>query len=68
MCHVSCVTFHVSHVMCHLSHVKKKKNVIEEEKNLKLKITIIFVLTFKKFEKLVELVSGGSVINGAYPI
>ena len=27
-----------------------------------------FVLSYKKFDKVVELVGGGSVINGAYPV
>ena len=61
MCHVSCVTCpvsrvtgHLSHVTCHLSHVKIF--LFKHKKNL------------KKWAKLVELVGGGSVINGAYPV
>ena len=57
MCHVSRVTCHLSHVMCqvspvtcHLSHVKKY-------------FLIFFIL--KKIYWVVELVGGGSVINGA---
>ena len=63
MCHVSPVTCHLSPspVTCHLSHV-----------------IIFFFFTFKFYikkntlpkilDKVVELVGGGSVINGAYPI
>ena len=52
ICHVSRVTCHVSHVTCQLSHV----------------FFFFFFLFFKKMDKGVELVGGGSVINGAYPI
>ena len=54
MCHVSAVTCHLSPVMCHLSHVKKKLYIY------------FFLFLQKKLEKVVELVGGGSVINGAY--
>ena len=54
MCHVSCVMCHVSHVNCHLSHVNKKN--------------YIFFNPLKKLDKVVELVGGVSVINGAYPV
>ena len=52
MCHLSCV-------MCHLSCVQI------------FFFDILFFLNFlslKKFNKVVELVGGGSVINGAYPV
>ena len=55
MCHVSPVTSHLSLVTCHLWHVKKKRRKV-------------FFLSLKKLDKVVELVGGGSVINGAYPI
>ena len=51
---MSHITCHVSPVTCHLSHVNKK-------------IYILF-LSFKKIDKVVEIVGGGSVINGAYPV
>ena len=53
MCHMSChmshVTYHVSCVACHLSLAKK---------NVKKKL-------LKRLDKVVELVGGGFVINGA---
>ena len=54
--YLSGVRCHVSCVMCHMSQVKNKFNI---------KKMNIFQ---KKFNKVVELVSGGFVINGAYPV
>ena len=52
MCHVSCVT-------CHVSHITR----------FFLIYTYIYIFClFKKSDKVVELVGGGSVINGAYPV
>ena len=59
------IPHHVSRVMCHMSHVtcrmSKKKlhffSIKKTKKNLP-----------KKLDKVVELVGGGSVINGAYPV
>ena len=42
--------------MCHVSHVTCQLS------------HVIFFLFIKKFDKVVELVGGGSVINGAYPV
>ena len=58
MCHVSCVMCLVSHVMCHLSGVRCHLSYV----NFKKKSFI------KKRDKVVELVGGGSVIKGAYPV
>ena len=44
---------HVSHVTCHVSHVI---------------LFLFFLYPEKKFDKVVELVGAGSVINGAYPV
>ena len=66
MCHMSHVMYHLSLVTCHLSPVK-----CQQQKNdfFLLKIYIyFFFLSFKKLEKVVELVGGVSVINGAYPV
>ena len=52
MCQVSCVTCHVSPVMCRLSHVKCN----------------FFLYPEKKLDKMVKIVGGWSVINGAYPV
>ena len=64
MCHVSSVTCHVSPVMCHVSPVTCHLS------------HVIFLFIFldkkkyplEKMDKVVELVGGGSVINGAYPV
>ena len=58
MCPVSHVRCQVSLVTCHVSHVMcktshEKRREKKEEKDL---------------EKVVELVGGGSVIIGAYPV
>ena len=63
MCHVSCVMCHVSRVTFHVSHVTC--NFIF------LFLFIYFYLIFIYFLKLdngVELVGGGSIISGAYPV
>ena len=54
MCPMSYVTCHGSHVTCHVSHVMC---------NVSCVIIYIFFL-----HKVLELVGGGSVINGAYPV
>ena len=57
MCHMSRVTCHMSHVMCHMScftcHMSS--------------VTCHF-LSQKKLDNVEELVGGGSIINGAYPV
>ena len=53
MCHVSRVMCHMSYVTCHMSRVMCHRSL----KKLN-----------KKSDKVVELVGGGSVINGAYPV
>ena len=54
-CHVSRVTCHVSRVTCHVSHV-----------TCHLSHVICHDVFF--FGKGLELVGGGSIINGAYPV
>ena len=61
MCHLSRVTCHVSPVTCRMS----KKNYIKKIKNKKIYIYIYIFYLKEKLEELVELVGGGSVINGA---
>ena len=51
------VTFQVPHVMCHVSHVSYHMS------NVTCKYCLLVF-----FYKVAELVSGGSVINGAYPV
>ena len=53
MCHTSRVTCHMSRVTCHLSPVT---------------CNFFFSNLKKKLDKVVELVGGVSVINGAYPV
>ena len=53
-CHVSHVTCHVSCVMCHVSHVTCHMSHVKCNKS-----------HFFFSDKLVKLVGGGSVINGA---
>ena len=53
MFHVSPVTCHVSPVTCHMLHV--------------ICIIIFFLIKKKKMDKVLVLVIGGSVTNGAYP-
>ena len=56
MCLVSCVTCHVSPVTCQIIII----------------IIIFFFLVFfsplKEIDQVVELVGGGFLINGAYPV
>ena len=55
MCHVSCVTCHIT------KYIKKKYIYIYKKK-------CGFIFSFlKKLDKVVELVGGVSVINGATP-
>ena len=49
----------MSHVTCHVSPVTLKIKIKE--------IIPIFFIIQKKLDKVVELVGGGSVINGATP-
>ena len=56
-CHVSHVTCHVSRVTCHMSHVTCHLIF------LKFNFILIFFL-----DKVVKLIVGGSIINGAYPV
>ena len=56
MCYVSPVTCHMLPVTCHLSCVTCHLS------NVKIYIHFLYL-----FNKVVELVGGGSVINGAYP-
>ena len=75
--HVSCVTCHISRVTCHLSpvtchvspaHVTCQKYIFLHF-HYKKNIYIYYFFTLQKiFDKVVELVGGGSVINGAYPV
>ena len=53
MCHVSCVTCHMSRVTCHVSHVT-------------CHMSHLFIFFFFP-DKVVELIGGRSVINGATP-
>ena len=52
-CSMSRVTCHVSHDTCHMSH---------------LVFVFLLLVNIIFFDKRVKLVSGGSVINGAYPV
>ena len=58
-CHLSPVTCHMSHVTCDMSHVTCHLNCSIQ----KIKKIII-----NQTYKVVELVCGGFVINGAYPV
>ena len=51
-----CVTCHMSHVMCHMSSVRWQVS------GVKCHSFLVCV------DKMVELVGGGSLINGAYPV
>ena len=57
MCHLSCVTCYVLPVMCPVSPVMCHLSHEEIMKKI-----------LKKMDKVVELVCGGSLINGAYPV
>ena len=54
MCHMSCVTCHVSNVRCQVSGVRCQVSSVT-----------FFSLFLDSMEKLL---SGGSAINGAYPV
>ena len=56
MCQVSHVTSHVSPVMCHMSLKKEKNHTKKIRRKKKM---------FMNKDTVVELVGGGSVINGA---
>ena len=62
--------FWTAHVMCHLSHVtcKKKLFYIFLYKNNKEEEEKYIYYPSEKLDKVVELIGGGSVINGAYPV
>ena len=63
MCHMSCVMCHVSHVPCHVSPVTYQMS------NIYVYIFLIEIKNYHNFfYKVGELVSGGSVINGDYPV
>ena len=65
MCHVSYVTCHLSRVTSHLSLVTCQKKVVVDN------LIFLFIYLFSrktKLDKVVELVGGGSVINGALPV
>ena len=68
MCHVSRVMCHVSCVMCHVSHVTCHMSKYYFLTFFYLKKIYGFSLYLKKLDKVVELVGGESVINGAYPV
>ena len=53
MCQISHITCHLSHVMCHVSCVTRHVSHVAHK---------------KMPNNLVELVGGGSFINGAYPV
>ena len=53
MCHMSHDTCHVSHVRCHVSGVT---------------CHVSHVRFFSSSDKVVKLIGGESVINGAYPV
>ena len=53
MAHMSLVACHMSHITCHMSHVTSHMS--------------IFINFYLFFDKMVELVSGVSVINRAIP-
>ena len=74
-CHVSHVTCHVSRVKCHMSHVTCHVSHVTFFFIFFLYLFIFFFFLFYFFifyfyffsDKVVELISGGSVINGATP-
>ena len=61
-CAMSRVKCYVSTVTCHLSHWSK-----EEEEEKQIWFFFLLFLSLKKLDKVVELVSGGSVIDGVCP-
>ena len=63
-CYVSRVTCHMSRVTCHMSHVTCHMS------QFYFIFIYIYVYIFFFFfsDKMVKLIGGGSVINGAYPV
>ena len=64
---------HVSRVTCHLLYIKICFSLISLfKKKKKMDFVILkkydFFLSLKKLDKVVELVGGGPVIKGAYPV
>ena len=55
----ACVTCHVSHFLCCMSHVTCHWSCV----TCRMSHITLYI-----FYKVVELVSEGSVINGAYPV
>ena len=74
--YVSCVLFHTSHVTCYVSRVTCHMSPVTCHNVFFLKFFIkknniyIYIIFFSlnKLKKVVGLVGGGSVINGAYPV
>ena len=60
MCHMSCVTYHMLFGTSHMSHA----HVLCHMSDIYIYIHIYIFF----FYKSVKLVSGGSVINRAYPV
>ena len=56
--YVSCVMCHISHVTCYVSYVTCHLS----------HVTLFFIYIFFTTKKVVDLVIGGSVINGADPV
>ena len=65
LCHVSCALCHVSLFMCHVSSVTCDMSF---KKKLFFKLKTKTTTTITKMDWVVELVVGGSVIKGAYPV
>ena len=61
---------HMSHVMCHVSNVRYHvSGVLCQVSCVRCHMSCVFVDFFVFFwDKVFELFSGGSVINGAYPV
>ena len=64
-CHVSCVMCHVSHVTCHMSHVTCHMSHVMCHMS---QFFLFFFYNIFFLDKMVKLICGGSVINGAYPV
>ena len=64
-CHMSCVMCHVSRFTCHVSCVTRH---IPPVKIIFFHNNLFFSILKQKFDKVVELVGGGSVINRVYPV
>ena len=63
MCQVSRVRYHMSGVTCQMSHVRCQVSGVTCQINIYMYICFVFF-----WDKVVELVGGGSVINRAYPV